>query len=51
MTSAHAPADDKGVRWDTIGFDWPTEAPIVSDRDAKFPALGEFDTPFVDSQL
>ncbi len=46
VTSVYAPNNDTGVRWDTIGFDWPCEAPLISDRDLSFPALADFDTPF-----
>lgn len=37
---------DKGVRWDSVGIDWPTTSPIVSERDASFPAFSDFKTPF-----
>ena len=28
-----------GVRWDSFGYDWPCGAPVVSARDAAFPAF------------
>jgi dTDP-4-dehydrorhamnose 3,5-epimerase len=38
---------DGGVRWDSCGIDWPLSSdPILSDKDAKAPALAEFKTPF-----
>lgn len=40
------PALDAGIRWDSFGFDWPVNQPAVSDRDAAFPALQDFKTPF-----
>lgn len=46
VTSEHAPAHDCGVRWDSVGVVWPVDAPIVSDRDRAFPALGDFVSPF-----
>ena len=46
VSTAHTPTDDRGVRWDSLGFAWPDAAPIVSDRDKSFPALSEFETPF-----
>jgi dTDP-4-dehydrorhamnose 3,5-epimerase len=47
-TSVHDPACDQGIRWDSIGFPWPLgdAAPILSRRDAGFPALADFVSPF-----
>lgn len=42
----YAPSSDTGVRWDSIGFDWPEPAPALSDRDLAFPPLEEFDSPW-----
>lgn len=46
VTHEHAPARDGGIAWDSFGFDWPMDAPVVSDRDRGHPALAAFDTPF-----
>lgn len=46
VTSVYAPEQDDGVRWDSIGVDWPVAAPLVSPRDALFPALADFASPF-----
>jgi len=43
----HSPAHDAGVRWDSLGFAWPVEQPILSERDRNFPALRDFASPFV----
>ncbi len=45
-TTVHAPACDAGIRWNSFGCDWGVAAPIVSARDAAFPALAEFASPF-----
>lgn len=45
-TTVHAPESDAGIHWDSIGFDWGTTSPNVSPRDAKHPALADFDSPF-----
>jgi dTDP-4-dehydrorhamnose 3,5-epimerase len=42
----HSPAHDAGIAWNSIGFKWPVENPIMSDRDKKFPALRDFNSPF-----
>lgn len=47
VTSVYAPEHDSGVRWDSIGIDWPVDTPLVSPRDAGFAALADFDSPFV----
>lgn len=38
---------DMGIRWDSIGFDWRIDNPIMSDRDRSFPPLQKFNSPFV----
>lgn len=45
-STVHSPAHDAGILWDSFGFPWPVPAPIVSDRDRRFPAFRAFDSPF-----
>jgi dTDP-4-dehydrorhamnose 3,5-epimerase len=45
-TTMHSPVHDAGIRWDSFGFDWGVSAPLVSPRDAAFPPLTGFETPF-----
>ena len=47
VSAAYAPALDTGVRWDSIGFDWPVASPILSERDRALPPMDEFRSPFV----
>ena len=46
----YAPECDGAVRWDDpdIGIEWPDTGadPVLSEKDAKAPALADFDTPF-----
>lgn len=43
-TSVHAPEHDAGVLWNSFGFDWNgVVEPIVSERDAQFQVIREFD--------
>ncbi len=37
------PADEGGLRWNDpdVGIEWPIDAPLVSPRDAAYPALRE----------
>lgn len=37
---------DSGIAYDSIGFDWGIENPIISERDKKFVKLEDFDSPF-----
>jgi dTDP-4-dehydrorhamnose 3,5-epimerase len=46
VTSVHSPSHDRGIRWDSIPFDWEVESPILSGRDASLPLLDEFSSPF-----
>ncbi|WP_287962492.1 dTDP-4-dehydrorhamnose 3,5-epimerase [Alcanivorax sp.] len=47
VSSVYAPEHDCGIRWDTIGFRWPVENPVISERDHSFPGLDAFHSPFV----
>jgi dTDP-4-dehydrorhamnose 3,5-epimerase len=42
----HSPPHDAGIAWDSFGFNWPVKNPVLSDRDRKFPALKDFQSPF-----
>lgn len=48
--AVHVPNYDTGIRWNSFGFNWGVTDPIVSARDAAFPAMVDFCTPFVDFQ-
>jgi dTDP-4-dehydrorhamnose 3,5-epimerase len=41
VTAEYEPALDRGIRWNdpTIGIPWPTESPVLSDKDRDLPAL------------
>lgn len=46
-TTVYAPEYDSGIRWDSVGIQWPTVSPLLSKRDAAFVTLGEFQSPFI----
>ena len=46
QSTVYSPEHDKGILWDSLGFDWRIENPILSDRDKSFPTLAELDSPF-----
>ncbi len=45
-TDVYAPECDGAVRWDSVGIDWGTDAPILSDKDARAVPFSQFETPF-----
>ncbi|MFM1813555.1 MAG: hypothetical protein RLZ98_250 [Pseudomonadota bacterium] len=45
-TTAHSPAHDRGIRWDSFGFVWPEVNPVISARDQAFPPLAGFVSTF-----
>ena len=43
----YALEQDKGIAWNKAGIKWPCQAPIISARDAGFPGLNDFSSPFI----
>ena len=37
---------DQGIHFDSFGFDWEINSPIISQRDILFKKLHEFKSPF-----
>ena len=46
QTSCYSKDHDCGIRYDSFGFNWNIENPIVSDRDKSFQRLADFSTVF-----
>lgn len=46
VTSEYAASNDSGILWSSAHITWPVQEPIMSDRDKKFIALDEYDSPF-----
>ena len=48
VDACYAPAAEGGIRWDddTLNIDWGVTAPIVSAKDAAWPLLTDFKSPF-----
>jgi dTDP-4-dehydrorhamnose 3,5-epimerase/CDP-3, 6-dideoxy-D-glycero-D-glycero-4-hexulose-5-epimerase len=40
-------SSDSGIHYDSFGFNWDIEEPIISERDKLFNTLTEFKTPFL----
>lgn len=48
-SNTYALEADAGIRWDSVGIDWPIPlgvAPVLSDKDRAQPTLAEFNSPF-----
>ncbi len=39
VSNFYAPGRERGIRWNdpSIGIDWPTDAPVMSDKDKAYP--------------
>jgi dTDP-4-dehydrorhamnose 3,5-epimerase/CDP-3, 6-dideoxy-D-glycero-D-glycero-4-hexulose-5-epimerase len=46
VSSEYNKESDTGIRYDSLGYNWQVENPIISDRDLCFPTLQMFDSPF-----
>lgn len=46
LSELYDPEDEHGIRWDSVGLDWPFLAdggePVISARDEGLPSAGEF---------
>lgn len=45
-TTVFNEASDYGIHWNSFGFSWPVDNPIVSDKDQSLPKFNAFDNPF-----
>lgn len=46
VDDVYAPELDVGVRYDSVGVEWPLRVTGVSPRDAQHPILSDYATPF-----
>lgn len=51
VSSEYSQPHDTGIRYDTIGYDWGLDSPVISGRDLSFPSMEAFDSPFRFHQL
>lgn len=45
-STVHSVENDAGILWNSAGIKWPAGKPLISPRDAAFPALRDFKSPF-----
>lgn len=41
-STMHSPQYDRGIRWDSFGYEWGIDAPIISARDENHPSFSDF---------
>jgi dTDP-4-dehydrorhamnose 3,5-epimerase len=48
VTDYYVPECEGGVRWDSVGINWPLPpgGPVLSDKDRVLPSLAALDSPF-----
>ena len=46
VTSEYNPKYDKGILFNSFGFSWPIDKPIISERDSGFTVFNDFQSPF-----
>jgi dTDP-4-dehydrorhamnose 3,5-epimerase/CDP-3, 6-dideoxy-D-glycero-D-glycero-4-hexulose-5-epimerase len=46
QTTCHAQTHDCGIKYDSFGFNWNIQNPIVSGRDKSFPNFADFHSEF-----
>lgn len=46
VSCEHHPEYDVGVLWNSFGYEWGCDNPVVSIRDAHFDAFNQFVSPF-----
>ncbi len=47
VSTIYAPEHDTGILWNSAGIAWPDDRPVISKRDAGFPSLSDFTSPFL----
>lgn len=46
QTSVYAQEQDAGIRWDSVGIQWPGKTPILSEKDRRQIPFAAFESPF-----
>ena len=46
VSSEYSKEHDTGILYNSFGFDWELQNPIISERDLSFPALEGWNSPF-----
>lgn len=47
VTQPYSKDHDRGILWNSFGFNWQVKNPTISVRDTNFPKLKDFKSPFI----
>lgn len=47
VSSGYDKESDTGILYNSFGFDWGIESPVISARDMSFVSLNDFNSPFI----
>lgn len=45
--TGHDPDCDSGIRWDSFGYEWPVDHPVISEKDQHLVGLDDYQSPFL----
>lgn len=46
VSAGYDPEKDRGIHWNSFGYDWGVKEPIVSGRDQSHPPFRDYQSPF-----
>ncbi|MCB0698114.1 MAG: dTDP-4-dehydrorhamnose 3,5-epimerase family protein, partial [Chitinophagaceae bacterium] len=46
VSSEYSKEHDTGILYNSFGYDWEVDSPVISERDMSFPALSDWNTVF-----
>jgi len=47
QSSCYSKDHDAGILWDSFGYNWKVQEPIISERDKSFKTFNNFVSPFI----
>jgi dTDP-4-dehydrorhamnose 3,5-epimerase len=46
VSTVYSPQEDTGILWNSVGISWPSDRPVMSQRDRSFTPFDNFQSPF-----
>jgi len=46
QSSSYSKEYDYGIKYNSFGFEWPVDKPIISERDMEFPDFQDWNSVF-----
>lgn len=47
VSTVYSPEHEQGILWNSAGINWPSQSPIISEKDSNWQSLCEFQSPFI----